>query len=290
MNLIQKYKGKYDHLIKESDAMNNGTFIKTFSYKFHNLNLNLLKLRSLMEFREKLDQELLDQVEPTFFMTNFRFNSFELFFKIVKNVEICSGGARISTIQTILNEGDFEGFMKKYFFNMFICKYHSLEYYFYFNENVQIKDILDLEFSFDVYKVNDLIDQEIISYKIYQTQYYFDEVHNIHDKIRLNYHYPAEELIIIIKDLSEESLKNLFDSLKKIVLNIDGIDIDFKLSRNYKNIFVYNFVENLGDSINMSMTEYAYIRISCDKDVKLQTCLVNSNLIKFCGGMSGFSS
>lgn len=301
MELIEKYQGVLDNLLIEhkdkEKCMENGTFIKSVECKFQLLNLEYnyslmdihnyinssIRNSELVEFyREDFSKDL----KLKYFLTNYRFNSFDLFLKIVKYVEIHYGGQRINRVYTFLDEGDPEVFMKKYFSNLFLCEYHKLEYKFYFIEGVQIKDICDLVFSFDVYKVNNNFDLKKIEYKFPQIQYH-NEVYNLNEvmKIRLRYNHPGKELIIKINN---DGGNDLTEIMKEILFVFDHNEFKLKLSRNYKNLYIYDIVENFGKTINFSKIDYGYVKILPDnRNIELEICLISYNLIRFLAGMSG---
>lgn len=300
MELIEKYQGVQDKsLIEHEDeekCMENGTFIKSVDCKFQLLNLEYHY--SLMDIHDNINSSLHNNncelvefykedfskdIKLKYFLTNYRFNSFDLFLKIVKYVEIHYGGQRIDKIFTFLYEGAPEVFMK-YFSNLFLCEYHKLEYKFYFIEGVQIKDICDLVFSFDVYKINNP-DLKQIAYKFPQIQYH-SNVYNLNEvtKIRLPFNHPGKELIIKINN---DGGNDLTEIMKEILFVFDGNEFKLKLSRNYKNLYIYDIVENFGKTINFSKIDYGFIKILPDnRNIELEICLINNNLIRFLGGMS----
>lgn len=304
---------------KDKDkCMENGIFIKSFDCKFKfikfdyrsqafsliNVSDNIYDDIDIKNWKnnDKNKSELYElyenipsseDIKVKYFLTNYRFNSFDLFLKMVKYIEVDYGGQRINKIHTSLYEGDSEVFMKKYFTNLFLCEYHKLEYKFYFNEDVQIKDIKNLNFSFDVYKVNENVgldnDLKKIEYKYFQVQHSC-ETYNLNEikEIPMWNNHPGKEIIIKINDSGNNNENDLFDIMKEIIFVPDEYEYKLKLSRNYKNLYIYDIVENFGKPINFSKIEglKPIIKISTN-NINLETFLINYNLVKFMSGMCG---
>ncbi len=45
------------------------------------------------------------------------------------------------------------------------------------------------------------------------------------------------------------------------------METKFKLSRSYKNLFIYSFVENFGNTLNFSVIDHCYIEIPVPEEV-----------------------
>jgi len=280
-----------DYLIKYKENLKyleNGTLYKTIDCplkQFYNVrNEEVIKVNTTNFLIDEKNGEMF--VKNKYFATNYRFNSFDIFLNTVDVVKVEYGGQIISCIFVNLCEGTegTEKFMEK-FPNLFLMKYHDLTFKFKFKENISFKDYEDLVFSFDIFEVDKNLEEiDDLIYPISQFQYT--------DSNRFTFNHPCSELIIIINDdndfvVNHDDLINRSISMKNIKLIFDySHEIELNLSRNYKNLFIYNFVENIGNTINFSRVEECkFLLNESQKNIDMKLAVVSIQFVRFTNGM-----
>lgn len=292
---LDRYDGIVDEELRKNKdnerCMEKGNFVTSVDcgFKIENVRFGRILLNAHHFVKDLID----DDLEFKYFLKNFRFNSFETFLEIVDSVEIDYAGFRLNRIYTFLNEGDSENFMK-YFSNLFLCNLHELRFIFNFKENIQeilkenFKEKLNnLIFSFDVYEFNKNMKSCVYKYPQIQNDFNIGSVYSPYPSFRINFNYPGKELILSFDEKENENQKELFELMKEIELVLDGRKFTLKLTRNYKNLYIYDFIKNFGKTINFSEVNSAKIMLKFEPKNPLNMSLISYNLIGFINGMCG---
>lgn len=294
--LHKKYFGLQDETrIECKDKIkyfDNGKYIKTINYKF-DIKDNSDKI--YVDIHDIFSKEILG-TSFKYFLTNYNFSDPT---NIVSKIDIEYGSSRINRIILSSNSNN-EYLLTKFFFNLPVVKYNQFRFIFYLKRGRYLKDkpfdvlkadekekeeINNLIFTFDIYEFYK-VEREEFKDMLYEFRsiglddiIYFKAC----NEPNLPFNHPCEE-IIIYTNVDDENVFNKeddinnevdVDKMKQISINIDGNFYEMKLSKYYKNTFIYSFDE----TINFSRINKCFIRF--DKNCNLGKYRIYSVCINF---------